>query len=168
MSSTKTIPSGGLSVSSNPSARLQELLRQDQTPPAIDTEVITDKNTEIITESHAEDDAEISIYLSTGTNTPLLTETNPHEDKEDHTPRMQTIRQQRRKPVSTEEPIVRKTSVSQRIVEELQKEPVVRKTIDIPASLNEKLQNYCAAKRIKTERRVFLVLLENFLEEEGF
>ena len=40
--------------------------------------------------------------------------------------------------------------------------------IGIPASLNGRLQDYCAAKRIKTERRVFLVLLENFLEEEGF
>lgn len=78
-------------------------------------------------------------------------------------------RPQRRKPIRTEAgPPPATNSIRQRLVEDLQKEPVVRKTIDIPASLNERLQDYCAAKRIKTERRVFLVLLENFLEEEGF
>lgn len=77
-------------------------------------------------------------------------------------------RPQRRKPARGEAVPPAAGSVRQRLLEDLQKEPVIRKTIDIPASLNERLQDYCAARRIKTERRVFLVLLENFLEEEGF
>jgi len=145
----KIVPSGGLSAASNPSARLQELLRHDSN---------TEKNTDLHTEAV----------------TSLIPETITDLDVQENTETPPSIRPQKRKSIKTEGVHPTNTSgfgnisVRQRIVEDLQKEPVVRKTIDIPASLNERLQDYCAAKRIKTERRVFLVLLENFLEEEGF
>ena len=150
--SGKTVPSGGLSAASNPSARLQELLRR---PPAA-----PDKNTEKNTETHTENNTPAQPEALTEADTQEITDTHPEV--------MTPARMQKRKPVRVDASTSTTASVRQRIVEDLQKEPVVRKTIDIPASLNGRLQDYCAAKRIKTERRVFLVLLENFLEEEGF
>ena len=169
----KTMPSGGLSAASNPSARLQELLRNGPAEPAENTEKYTETHTEII----AEDNAELNTSLHTEALTQSSTESLSFPLTEALTSSSAevppSVRTQRRKTAMREASAssaasAPAASVRQRIAEDLQKEPVVRKTIDIPASLNERLQDYCAAKRIKTERRVFLVLLENFLEEEGF
>lgn len=156
-------PTRSLRAAAHPQARMQELLSREAplataplADPARNTENHTEENTEKNTPSHTESDTE------------LLAEVHP------------SIQKRRRKRVQMEGnapsfPSTRpsgsapaRTSISQRISDELQREPVVRKTIDIPAGLNERLQEYCAARRIKTERRVFLVLLETFLEEEGF
>lgn len=162
--SGKTVPSGGLSAASNPSARLQELLRRTPAAPDKNTEKNTEAHTEVFTDTNTEN----STPPQTEALTEVLTEANTQEITDTHTEVMTPARMQRRKPIKVDASMSTTASVRQRIVEDLQKEPVVRKTIDIPASLNERLQDYCAAKRIKTERRVFLVLLENFLEEEGF
>lgn len=139
-------PTRSLLASTNPQARMQELLRQDAHPT-----IHTEENTEKITEAHTE--------KNTPSHAEAKTDTLPPTQK-----RARKAVQQDVQP----ELLAASSTVRQRIVEDLQKEPVVRKTIDLPASLNERLQDYCAAKRIKTERRVFLVLLENFLEEEGY
>ena len=168
MASKTMLPAGGLSAASNPSARLQQLLRQDGTRTEKNTEKNTDIHAEIIAECQTPENTDLmttgNAEMNAETVTDALSETQPEPMVEAHP----ATRSSRRKPVRTETALPAAGSVSQRLLEDLQKEPVIRKTIDIPASLNERLQGYCAAKRIKTERRVFLVLLENFLEEEGF
>ena len=142
---------GSLTFPSNPLAAMRELSELDNPPPTA-AEPLTEENTEKNTYTH--------------------TEKKPPSHTASHTSRSKSSRTEGKTNPKTEAKEDAKTSaltsVRQRLLDDLQREPVARKTIDIPASLNERLQNYCAAKRIKTERRVFLVLLENFLEEEGF
>lgn len=166
---SKTAPSGGLSAASNPSARLQQLLRQDGSHTEKNTEKNTDTLAEKITETYTPENAELMADDHAEGNAKTIADILPEAQPEPMVETTPATRPQRRKPIRTEAgPPPTTNSIRQRLVEDLQKEPVIRKTIDIPASLNERLQDYCAAKRIKTERRVFLVLLENFLEEEGF
>lgn len=120
------------------------------------TEENTEKSAYAITEGNAEEHTE--------DNADVNTDIVVRENTDRQTQRRKGIKRESKPPASTPA----ETSLRQKLIQDLQREPVVRKTIDIPASLNERLQDYCAAKRIKTERRVFLVLLESFLEEEGF
>ena len=142
---------GRLTFPSDPLAAMRELSALDN-PPSTAAEPIEEENTEKNTYSHTEKI------------TPKNTASHTPASKASHTEVKTDSKTEAKEDAKTSA----STSVRQRLLDDLQREPVARKTIDIPASLNERLQNYCAAKRIKTERRVFLVLLENFLEEEGF
>lgn len=180
---------GSLLFPSDPLAAMRELSNLDSVREAAagalpSPEEYTEKNTYLNAEIHAHKDAETIAELYAGMEPETLISPHTELDAEAPSPR----RVQKRKAMMPEgKPEIHTashtidhttehtpkhgsghTSVRQRIIEDMAKEPVVRKTIDIPASLNNRLQDYCAAKRIKTERRVFLVLLENFLEEEGF
>ena len=188
----KTAPpkkGGSLLFPSDPLAAMRELSNLDSVrEEAADAltslkeyaEKNTEKNTYLHAENYAQENADNNTELNADTKAEILADSYAATNTELHLPR----RVQKRKAVMPEgKPEIHTpnhttdhtanygtghTSVRQRIIEDMTKEPVVRKTIDIPASLNDRLQDYCAAKRIKTERRVFLVLLENFLEEEGF
>lgn len=177
---------GSLVFPSDPLAAMRELgnldsVREDveanqRLSPEEYKEKNTEKNTEFNAQRNTENITEVDTGLNTETLAPLHAEVNtgtspPRRVRK----RKETMPEKKAESYTskqtTDHPPIHGpgyTSVRQRIIEDMTKEPVVRKTIDIPASLNDRLQDYCAAKRIKTERRVFLVLLENFLEEEGF
>ena len=180
---------GSLLFPSDPLAAMRELsnldsVREEAADAMPFPEEYTEKNTYIHAENYAQENADVSTEVNAEVKADILAASHAEVNTEVSSPR----RVQKRKAVVPEgKPEIHTpdhkskheadhtpnygtghVSVRQRIIEDMTKEPVVRKTIDIPASLNDRLQDYCAAKRIKTERRVFLVLLENFLEEEGF
>lgn len=146
---------GSLTFPSDPLAAMRELSALDN-PPSTAAKPLEEENTEKDTYSHTEKI------------TPKNTASHTPRSKAPHTEVKTDSKTDSKTEAKKDAKTSASTSVRQRLLDDLQREPVARKTIDIPASLNERLQNYCAAKRIKTERRVFLVLLENFLEEEGF
>ena len=156
-------PTRSLRASLHPQARMQQLLAE-QPKAEPDTEKNTEKNTPSHTEILAESPTGSLAEGMAEEDTDFLAEPDTEAHAPMQPPRRKAARKEAKAPVTTPG----SASVRQRIIEDLQKEPVVRKTIDLPASLAERLQDYCAAKRIKTERRVFLVLLESFLDEEGF
>jgi hypothetical protein len=176
--STPPKKGGSLLFPSDPLAAMRELsnldsMREEAGSDKLPTpEKYTEENTEKNTFPHAEKIAdlvaEFNAEIKVDTLTPPHAETNTDKLPSRRIQKRKLAMPQGKAEVHTSNPGTGHSSVRQRIIEDMTKEPVVRKTIDIPASLNDRLQDYCAAKRIKTERRVFLVLLENFLEEEGF
>lgn len=126
-------------------------LRKKRVPKAIHAENYTEENTEKIPYAHTETQA--SRY--NGGMQSTITPVEP------------VGRKGTRKPASQPVVVLSDDDLLNAIRDKVS-EPVVRKTIDLPASLAARMTRYCNENGIKVEKRLFVELLDLHLKKAGY
>ena len=151
-----TKPTRSLAAAPNAAARMQELLRQQATPPKekeqVDEEVLPYSNTQVSNSSINQPAKQLP----------------PELPKE--------VRKTARRGVSTPMAIAAPapdaenlhTRITSRLGMKEGKEATVRLSIDVSERLHERIKVYCASNRIPTTRALVVALLENLLDEAGY